>query len=377
MIRISRSAVATRKLCPMKRYWEYHAPHPDVPEAGPVGIRPTGLVRAELSRGTLLHAMIEQGLRAQQQHSGHSEQTTPAMAAIEAVADDAMEGLELSRPEIAMIRRAAKGWFVFEYPRIAQEYLLLSTEEEWQWAMSPLITQNLRMDSLWKHRHNGTLMILDYKTMASMDVSWIMRMRLSEQTHLYIQALKERTQAHNIHMQYEAIVLGRTEDRGPGALPRGPLTNVYLTAHGEMTFDVRRSPAGAKGRHPIPVGVTDPEWLALVTREGVQDSIYATSGPLMIPAVHLLATKAATVMAEMRWADTIAQIEAAPSPEVRQLRVETLVERCSDACVKYGMARPCPYHELCWDQVAPDSDFAPRIDHHAAKETPDAHGHHG
>ena len=338
MILTSRSAVVTRKTCAMKRYWAYHATHPEMPEAGAVGLSPRqGGNQIATDRGSLIHAMLEVGIG-----GGCVDTVAPP------------EGMPLE--QVVLCRRAAKGWLQHRAPQVLRDYQPVSAEQEWQWALSPFVTQQLRLDQVMRHRSTGHLLILDYKTVSRPDLHWVDRLRDSDQTHLYIQALTERTQEFGVHMQYEGIVVG-TFDKG---VQKSLFVSHYQTAEGLPTSHYTpRAPRYAS------LHWSDEEWLAWAQEQGVLHDLYMTTGPIYPMTESLLATKNATAHAELQWANTLAQVDAAADDEARAFARERLIERNPDACLKYGRAYACPYLGLCWEGHAIDTDsFYPRIDHH-------------
>lgn len=343
MIHISRSAVAARKLCPMKRYWAYHATHPDLPAEGQVGgltplVDPSGRAK---SRGTLFHALMERAVLGQD-----LDQLPPELTG----------GME--EEQVVLCRRAAKGWLHQRGTLLLTEYAVQSTEAEWAWSLDPYITQHLRLDVILRHRETGELLILDYKTLARPDSNWIDRLRHSDQTHLYLQALTERTE-EPVAMQYEGILIGSYED----GVQKSPFVLAY-EKHGHL------SPRWSAGSTKVSLlSWTDDQWLAWALEHQLLPTLYCTTGPLAPPVAQLLATKAATIQAELLWADTIAQLDAAPEEETRRARRERLIERYPDSCLKFGKGYACPYGTLCWGGAQPDAEtFTPRIDHHQPKE---------
>lgn len=345
MIHFSRSAVITRKTCPMKRYWAYHAPHPDAPEDAPVrGLTPRleGNALAKL-RGTFFHGAMEQVV-----------QGLPLDPYIE------REGAALGPEQQTLVRRAATAWSRWRSPELRDRFVPLSAEQEWTWALTPLVHQSLRMDLILDDRETGELRILDYKTLSKPDPNWTERLAHSEQTHLYIQALKERT-GRDVTMQYEGIIIGRHED----GVQKSPFVSAFQK-HGVLV------PGWVSGATRVStLDWSDDQWFEWAEAHGLQSQLLCSTGRISPHPRQLLATKNATAHAELQWADTIARLEAEPDPEAHALLRETLIERNADACLKYGIGYACPYGGLCWQHQRPDADtFSVRIDHHEVKETP-------
>lgn len=352
MITISRSAVATRKLCPMKRYWAYHAPAPEgmaptTPSVGGLSPVTEGSALAKL-RGQWFHSLMAHAIRGRDLDV--------------AIDDEGGRPDELPLEQHVLVRRAIRGWLHVRAPQLLADYAVQSTEAEWQWSLDPLVTQTLRLDAILRHRETDRLLILDYKTLSRPDTNWIDRLRDSDQTHLYLQALTERTEEPGIAMQYEGILLGTYD--AETQQQKSPFVSAYHK-HGVL------SPTWSAGSTRIStLDWPDDQWLAWA--EPVLPALYCTTGPLAPPPAQLLATKRATLHAELQWADTLAQLDAAPDEDTRAYLREALIERHPDSCLKYGRGHACPYVPLCWHGAVPDTDtYVPRTDHHAPKETPD------
>lgn len=360
---VSRSAIATRKLCEMKRFNAYHRLHPDYQATGQVGglapIDETTTGFAKL-RGQLIHTCLDLAVKGEDWQDWLMKQ--PAM--LPPPFGTLMEAEQ--KLWSCLIRRAVQGWLNVRWHgsgQLSQDFEAVSAEEEWSWQLHPLVAQSLRMDQIWRRKTDGGLMIVDFKTMSRPDANWIDRLRNSDQTHLYVQALVERTQEPVIGIQYEGIILGSKDKDGRH---KSPFINFYNKGAGLST----KWSAGSA--YYSTTHMRDSDWLGLVGPD-LQD-LYTTTGPLYPPPAQLLQTKDATVAAEVEWADKIARLEAcadtygADSQEYDSLKGR-LIERNAEACLKFGWGYACPYMGLCWDAHQPDTEsFMPRIDHHAIPE---------
>lgn len=364
-ISVSRSAIVTRKLCEMKRYRNYHQPHPDAPSGliqvgGLTPVQDKDASHLAKQRGIWLHGCMEQLLKGNDWEAWLAQETAPQLTANQVAGLLTGNTSSMIQEQILLVRRAVIGW-VKQRGHLLDQYTPISSEDEWTWSMSPFIAQTLRMDQIWRRKSDGQLLIVDFKTLGRVDANWIDRLRNSDQTHLYIQALTERTGERIGGIQYEGIVIGKFEN----GVQKSTFTGGYTA--------VARLGVTAKWRSGaswVPTDMwTDDQWLEWADKEGVLTANYITTGPLNPPQSQLLQTKAATVQAELEWADKIAQIEAAPDDESRDALISRLVERNADACLKFGMGYACPYMDLCWNGAQPDADsFDPRVDHHATED---------
>ncbi len=362
LIQISRSAIATRKLCEMKRYRGYHQLHPDYdPQKQVGGIQPIDETTSgwAKSRGQLIHTCLEKAVRGED-WQGWLVAQPPFLPEPFGTLEKPMAELWLP-----LIRRAVKGWLQTRWVgNLELDYAPMSAEEEWSWALHPLVAQSLRMDQIWRRKRDGGLLIVDFKTLSRPDANWIDRLRNSDQTHLYVQALVERTQEPVIGIQYEGIILGSKDKDGRH---KSPFVNGY--SKGQFAVHTKWVPGSA---YYANIHWSDAEWQNWVL--GDVNDLYTTTGTLYPPPSQLLQTKDATVAAELSWADKMAQLEAcaqtygADSDEHASL-LGRLVERSNDACLKFGWGYACPYMGSCWDGAAIDKDaFQPRVDHHAVEE---------
>ncbi len=360
---VSRSAIATRKLCEMKRLHAYHTLHPDYDPTKQVGgISPVDETTSGFAklRGQLIHTCLEKAVRGEDWGTWLTQQ--PAMLPAP---------FGTLEPEVqtlwsVLIRRAVKGWLHTRWTNnLELDYTPVSAEDEWQWALHPMVVQSLRMDQIWRRKSDGGLLIVDFKTLSRPDANWIDRLRNSDQTHLYVQALVERSKEPVIGIQYEGIILGAKDKDGRH---KSPFVNGYV-----KNLVVSTKWPGSGAAYWSNLAWDDTQWIQWAASE--LNDLYTTTGTLYPPPSQLLQTKDATVRAELNWADRMAQLEAcaqqygADSQEYESLRGR-LIERSSDACLKFGWGYACPYMSTCWDGAHIDKEaFVPRVDHHASEET--------
>ena len=350
-VNISRSAVVTRKTCEMKRYLNYEATLDEAQTTPGLVPLSEGTPRSLLPRlrGQILHAVAEKIF---------------LQDPWEAFLHDACQVLDPSMrdEQEVLIRRALKGWVQIRGELLA-DFTTISSEAEWSWALSPEVSQSLRLDRVLRRTDDGTLAILDFKTMRAPDKNWIERLLNSEQTHLYIQALRERSQEWVMGMIYEGIIIGTLDESGH---QKSPFVMGYQKRDGSL------SPTYVAGAPKVyTLGWPDDQWLQWASDTGILRELYCTTGPLLPPFAQLLATKANTIGGELRWHGRMTALARVATAEGRtsdiyQERLAQLVEKNPDACLKYGWEYACPYHRICWDGATPDADtYRAREDHHA------------
>lgn len=359
---VSRSAIVTRKLCEMKRYYAYHMLHPDYDAAQAGGLTPVeeALATSGFSkvRGQLIHECLDRALQGQDWEGWLKQQPHMLPQPFGLLPE------EVQKQWFVLIRRAVKGWLKVRWEgHLSEIYERVSSEEEWQWSLHPLVVQSLRMDQIWRRKRDGHLLIVDFKTLGRPDANWVDRLRNSDQTHLYIQALAERSQQPVLGMQYEGIVIG-TKDRDGNHW--SDFTNGYMDRSGMQYQQAYKS-----GWQKITtLHLRDEEWFRDYIKPAELDELFPSTPAFYPPPAQLIQTKDATVAAEVAWADKMAQLEECaadygPDSQEYETLKGRLLERNSDACLKYGWGHACPFMSLCWDGQRPDREsFQPRVDHH-------------
>lgn len=356
MIHISRSAVDTRRLCEQKRFNNYHRRLPGADLSVTPGIVPKTPITPKSNipkhRGVLLHEVAERMFKGTEWR----EWLADAVKIFDPAVRDEQH---------ALIRRAMLGWQIVR-GEILSDYQVVSAEAEWQWQMSDKVSQSLRMDRILRRLEDRTLAILDFKGMKAPDKNWNERMLNSSQTHLYLQALKERTGEFVSGIIYEGIIMGKLDDT---LQQRSPFVCGYMKNNGEI---VPKYVQG--GKRVSSVSWHDDYWLGWIQESGVLKELYCTTGPCLPPQNVLLSTKMRTAAGEWRWWQRVEEVEEiGRTYGYDSLEYESAVdanfEQSPDACLKFGWEYACPYTGLCWGGQHPDEEtFEPREDHHATPE---------
>ena len=349
--RVSRSAIVTRKQCEMKRYlqYEFRSTGIQVKDFVPLEQGTIGLGALPKVRGALFHEIslaIVEGASQIQWQKMLTEKATVFPS-------------DIRKVQTTLIRRAMLGWEKFRGPYWKRHFDVISAEQAWQWHLSPRIVQPLRLDKILRRKDDGVLGIFDYKTMGSVDPNWIQRMELSDQTHLYVQALKEHSGEHSLGICYDGVVIGKWSKgwhRSPfvmGYMKNGQVVGKYST--GATAFDL--------------CDYSDDAWWAWTEKAGIDvQELYPTTEFLNPPPAMLLHTKTATARKEEEWDDLVNVVEAArekwgeQSMEYRYLLQG--IEKNPEQCLKYGLDYACPFVAQCWRGLPFDSEFEPRVDHH-------------
>jgi hypothetical protein len=270
-----------------------------------------------------------------------------------------------------LCERAMLGWYRKRWPLIVQEYDVMSAEQSWVWKMAPDVELPFRLDRVLRSKSSGGLAIFDFKFIGSMDLNWRERHSHSDQTQLYIQGLKERSNELVEGMIYDAIIVGQWNSEK--MIQKSPFVAAYKIGNSGVDADDYSPTYVAKKELVSIVEWDDKRWMNWAISTNVLDELYLTSGLLLPTSRILLATKESTIVAEREWDLLIYKLDECgnkygyDSEEYHQL-FESTVEKNPDACLQYGWEKKCEHYQACW--VNPDdlSGYEPRKDHHQQKQ---------
>jgi hypothetical protein len=353
MIKVSRTAISTRKGCEQQRYWmtEHTLAGAKQATRGIVSAIESESGAIVKNRGKILHEIAEM------QFYGKPWDKYVA---------DAISIFPEHRQQIehALLRRCMLGWNIIRGPHYLTNFTCMSAEKEWSWHLSEQISQALRMDKILRSVEDDALGIMDFKTLSGVDPNWIRRQQNSDQTFLYVQALKERSQEYVMGIAYEGIIIGKWKD----GWQHSPFVMGYKDKAGKVW------PKYGAGREKVSlVGYSDEAWLKWAQAADILKDQYVTTGFINPVPELLLQRKLSTGVAELKWFDKmehLREVEAKcgrSSDEWQHLQMQ-LVERNTDQCVKYGWEYACPYYKLCWDGIDDSGGYKERIDHHGNEE---------
>jgi hypothetical protein len=353
MTLVSRSAIVTRKQCEMKRYVGYEfrgtgvQPKDFTQKAGHIGMAALPKVRGAIFHN--LSLAIVQGAEPSDWQPLLKQQIV-------------LLPEEIQAQQLVLIRRAMLGWELIRGKQWRQDFDVISAEESWQWPLTPNISEPLRMDKIIRRKDDRSLGIFDYKTMGNSDPNWVHRLELSDQTHLYVQALKERTDEWILGICYDGVVIGKIKD----GVQRSPFVVGYMK-NGKV------SPKWSAGSTLIELkDYSDEKWLDWIQGTDGLNDLYQTTGFLSPPTEVMLHTKASIGRAEEEYLDRVSRVEnvrevcGEDSIEFRQALA--LIEKNPDQCLKYGVDYACSFVGQCWHGWPLDEQFEPRVNHHQEGE---------
>lgn len=349
-IRVSRSAITTRKQCEMKRYLTYHFRKKGIVESDFIEKdKIISMASLPKVRGQIFHSTSLDIIRG---HQNWKEQLSQNCAVLP---------VSVRFHQETLIRRAMIGWELVRGPHWRDNFDVMSSEESWEWELASGIVEPIRMDKVLRRKDDGLLGIFDYKTLSSVDPNWTRRMEVSDQTHLYIQALKEKSGEWCMGMCYDGVVIGSMKS----GIQRSPFITGYEKG-GKITGK------WSAGSSLVDISsYSDEKWLEWMLKQGrLLYDLYTTTEFINPPAAVLLHTKQATGRAEIEFHERVRAIEGIRTDYGEQSAEYSsclpLLERNGEACYKYGIEFACPFTGVCWDGQTIDDDdvFEERVDHH-------------
>ncbi len=345
-IRVSRSAIADRQLCEQRRFWGYHWDGTGLaPAVTPASLLVGDATHQWLSRAFALAYVAGEDAALRAAIPGHL---------VEQAVEVGVEG------EDALLAFAlAYGWTLARLPQILEEAVVVSTEDEWAFAVAEDIEIPQRMDVILRRRIDGILYTLDFKTLSSWSPDWQEKFSVDLQTLLYTEAL-EKVLGETAGIQFEGLVKGRKDMLKTGDYAGEP-------AYGSILV----SPYVAKD------GSLTPKYTAGLTRRKLTTVEEVVAWIQVLHAQHLEALQNQFPSVPLylpppgRRTDVLRPILAAERRFARALpgADHLTFERTPSACLKFGKDHPCPFMELCWGGHAEDplgsGLFIRKEDHHA------------
>lgn len=329
-LRVDRSRIETRLHCVQKRYWQYDHLGTGITLEGPT---------PHADMGTMLHAGLEVLLRSQ----GDVE--------------EAVSGLDHTDQDVwYIVEGMIRGWHAMRYPRIIEEYDIVSLEQEHVVLLSQRwvgLEQMLRKDALLRRKADQQLVVMDYKSLSYYTESWDVLMENSLQTLLYVKAAEVLSNERVAGVQYEGMIKGRLVE-GEWESPY-----VWLYTNGEefqSKYTARKGWRKAKVREFF----TPKEWHEHLKGLGTLERLFQTVPPRR-PLDHVVEEIVAqTEREEYMYAAALA------APSVKRAFLTKNVTHC----FKYGTRYPCQFYGLCFgsENVMDSNEVPPgyvaRVPHH-------------
>lgn len=381
--KVDRSRIVQRQVCPMSRYLGYD-------------FNATGITRVHtgsaLAFGIAMHAGLERILRAAASDTAVDEtdlfaaiQTDVVVpyseqvkAAVLAETKDAAQAMHKSTEQAWLLSMLLYGWYKQRLPRILAEYTIEAVEEEFTASLSDDLRLMLRIDVVLRHRVNGLLYILDFKSLGNVTDDWMVKQEHSAQTSLYIYALEQHRDEYVAGIMYEGLAKGTsrkdTNEKSPWfghTLQTTPLCYVYTNDE-----EVRHEYTKAKGWRKVPAWQLVPD---AATHYATLSMLYEGDLPqfCVVPPVRptqqaLERTVRQTIYAEREYYNKLAQVNGALNMGQQERADElssTLFELNYSACYKYGKEHACQFAPICHGGCSPtdETQFVARTPHHAGE----------
>lgn len=382
-MRISRSAIATRRSCQVKRYFAYDY-------AG------TGLERTTaslpLAGGLSLHAALARiGMGA------NVDQVIADVCAAyaEEVGGRGVNGTLpehlafLIHEQQTLIEGLIRGWVHFRLPLILEEYEPVSIEQEWLVDMGDGFELPLRIDWLERHRGTGLLHIRDFKGQGYLRDGWREHYLHDLQTLLYPEAVERHTGEYVGGIEYEALLKGARKKGGEKSpwpdreLQQSPLCYGYAI-EGKGAVEYQAAYTARKGARKFAVWeeFADVEdWLTLHLDEPTWRELYAVTGMISPTKAERARALTAVKRGEEGYATHLQWIKddlAAGVPLEETLGL--WLEPDTSVCYQFGTRHACEFHAVCpfaggasgiEEEPVESGRFRLRADHHAGEMEPE------
>jgi hypothetical protein len=374
----SRSAIATRRACAVKRYWQYDYLGKGL-ERRTASLPLVGGTRlhAALAR-ILLGANVDQVIVEEQAAYGEELQARGVNGT------DTCHLDFLIHEQQTLLEGLIRGWVRFRLPLILEEYSPVAVEQEWLVNMGDGFELPLRIDSLERHKGTGLLHIRDFKTLPYLRDGWREHYLHELQTLLYIEAVERHTGEYCDGIEYEALMKGARRSFKTGLwvdrdLQMSPLCYGYAIEGKDATV-YQSEYTARKGARKFAVWeefVDVEDWLTHV-EEPVWRGLYATTGLISPTQQERFAAVYQVKQGEALYREQLTQLgydlENGYADDIRRA-VSKNLEPNTDHCYAYGSKHRCAFYELCHGGLTEEplecGLYDLRIDHHLVESEPE------
>jgi hypothetical protein len=279
----------------------------------------------------------------------------------------------------ALIEGLVRGWVKVRLPRILEEYTVVSVEEEMEWEMAPGIIQMLRLDGLLRHKGNGLLYILEFKTASQTGYSWQLGWEKNIQFMSYTQAVREITGEECGGVIVEGLVKGQRRKETSASSPfsgrtlqNSPFCYGYATTVKGTDFDVVLDVSWSRGSRKVLIPFVMPlkAWVEELHSSGLLSEQFVSVPPTNPLPKQILRWRRQTIAGETRFMMALAEVQendallAQAREEGKQRIVAALIDRREELldfhfpqhdnhCHRYFGS--CGFMEACFEEdVAED-----------------------
>lgn len=377
MLRVSRSAIQSRRQCQHKRFWQY-----DYAGKG-------------LERRTASLPLVG----GQRQHAAHARILMGENVETVIAEEVALYGAELHdrgvngvlpenlawlmKEQQTLLEGLIRGWVRFRLPLILDEYEPVACEQEWTVKFADDFELPLRIDSLERHRGTGLLHIRDFKTSAYLRDGWREHYLHDLQTLLYVEAVERHTGEYVDGIEYEALLKGGRR-KGTGAwadreVQQSALCYGYkITTPDSTCYQSGYTTRKGSSKFAVWEEFSDvADWFDGHLESEVWRELYTTTGLIAPTKAERRMAVQQVVMAERNYAMLVQDIErsmSAPDHDHDDLfwMLAGRMEPNTDHCYQYGSRHRCAFAEICHREVSEAplecGLYDLRVDHHEQPE---------
>jgi len=359
MIYIDRSRIQSYDDCHRMRFLNYHWGGTGLDKKDP---------SLPLLEGQLIHTAIE---------SVAANRYTVDEAVTFAVADLDIALREIGEPEQHFLNeqhRLLDGlvrlWTKYRLPILLQEFEIVSIEDEFEWPLDKEVSMMVRCDMILRRRSDGTLFILEFKTVGMAGEEWAKQWENNSQVLSYTGAVEWKYQQPCGGVIIDGLVKGRrVKEKGQNqfngqTIQQSPICYCY---HRDGVF----SSKWTRGWDKVATWehMSTEKWLQMgIGEEGARD-ILIPGLPIRIDATEIDSWKRQTIEKERGIKTDLISVEYDPSTDGGA--IDCYFPKNYNHCRRY-YGYPCKFLELCTNrQVANDplgsGLYVERTPHHKAE----------
>jgi PD-(D/E)XK nuclease superfamily len=383
-----RSRVDTREECPRKRYLNY-----DFEVDGALKGVQRVMHSLPLLNGTEIHEAHAQVLMGEDLDTVVAAMRVRYRAQVEArgVFNEAdPEGLISEQLNLleAMLRAFVALWM----PRILDEFTIVGIETPLDWALAPGLVQKLRFDVTARRKSDNQLVIIDFKSMDYLSDVWALKLEVSNQTSLYVEAAEE-LYGEPVEMAYLAMLKGswrkdtaRSSPFYEQKIQASPYLYAYaIEGNGMTIYQTAYTPKKGYRKVRTYDEMTVKEWVKWLLdneRQMVND-LFVWNPPIAPTLKERHDVRELVIKEELEYVSKVRQYHAmrdeavATGNEVLAHKAEKFLDveaapKRRNTCFKYGNNSQCAFYGVCFNGGAlegllDDPTYEVREPHHGTE----------
>jgi hypothetical protein len=392
IIRLDRSRIVARQECPRLRVLNYHL--------GGLGIE--RIQRSlPLATGIAVHEALAKILTGESVDASIESVINAYRAEITSRGIEGVEDTQfLIGEQSALVSGLIRGWVKVRLPLILAEFEVVSVEQEFEWELAPGIVQMMRMDVILRHKIEGTLFILEFKTVANPGYSWQQGWERNIQFMSYTQALREHTGEEVGGVIVEGLTKGSRKLETAASSPfngrmlqQSPFCYAYRTLIDKNPEAPMYSGKWQPGKAWTKVAIWEEagllkDWIHLMDEETLRAQ-FITVPPICPLPEQIKRWRRQVIAAESRFQlgldalaaceemlDSLGELVSADDPDFhaalakREEIMDFYFPQHDNHCVRYGS--PCAFSDVCFNDLVGEDPigsglYQARVPHHTTE----------